>query len=171
MYTHGQHAAPLKTPGGGGHATDKNYPNPKSMVNTFQLLCISRYRARWLSSALSFSPEGARKDQRLVFCLGSHRSLPHPAPRSLADLGSSTAALLHPAVPRCSLLWSRRCPPGLAQGAGTGRRELAPSSISPRQQHGAGPTLTWAVCRLLGCHLHEKSDLLALGERVACPDS
>lgn len=30
--------------------------------------------------------------------------------------------------------------------------------------------LTWAVCRLFCCHLHKESDLLALGERVACPD-
>lgn len=32
------------------------------------------------------------------------------------------------------------------------------------------PSLTWAVCRLFCCHLHEESDLLALGERVPCPD-
>lgn len=33
------------------------------------------------------------------------------------------------------------------------------------------PELTWAVCRLFCCHLHEQSNLLAFGERVACPDS
>lgn len=30
--------------------------------------------------------------------------------------------------------------------------------------------LTWAVCRLLGRHLHEESHLLTLGEGVAGPD-
>lgn len=40
---------------------------------------------------------------------------------------------------------------------------LGPPSPGP-------PGLTWAVSGFLGCHLHEQSHLLALGERVASAD-
>lgn len=54
--------------------------------------------------------------------------------------------------------------PGLRQSSpGEGDTTPTPGTTAAR--------LTWAVCRLLGCHLHEESHLLALGEGVASPDS
>lgn len=45
------------------------------------------------------------------------------------------------------------------------------ASPVPGNTHHPPPwRLTWAVCRLLSCHLHEKSHLLALGEGVAGSD-
>ena len=45
--------------------------------------------------------------------------------------------------------------------------------ISSPRKHPLPTTwgLTWAVCRLFGCHLHEESHLLALREGIASSDS